>query len=196
MRVEQLDVVGDGTPAFIVWDVLSEHDFKQLEHNGRFARFRPIPKENGTNLYCCEISPRYDFLLSQAMAEAVGKQLRNIVSFYRLNTSKLDTEFRVHCDSVIQGEMTDWACVFYLNDSASSGTAFYEHPVYGRHDESKLAIFNEDDGRWTPYYRYYAARNSMLVYPAKVFHGRFPWRATGDNKRDGRIVVAKFMKEA
>lgn len=180
--------------AFRVENVLSEGDFRRALIAGRKACYQRVSKGSGKYLHLAPVPMIINKPLHEAMEFGTGCRLLEIVSFYRLNSLKLDTEFRVHCDTVIQGEIPDYACVFYLENSGDSGTALFEHPEHGRSDESRLSIFDEDDGKWEVYFRNYAKANSMFIYDSSLFHGRFPWASKGYTKQDGRIVIVKFMK--
>lgn len=182
-------------PAWIIDDVLDLTTLGEARRVGReSSRFQPIDKGNGRVLHCALVPPFIDRQLQAAMERSLARKLRNIISFYRLNTSRLDTEFRVHCDTVIQGELPDYAGVFYLETCQDSGTALYEHPVHGRGDDQGLSIFDEDDGKWSPYFMCPEYENRMFLYKSSLFHGRYPWKARGNTRKDGRIVIVKFMK--
>ena len=132
--------------------------------------------------------------INEKIETKTGMKFRDIASFLRLNTSLIDNEFRVHNDAAIQGVKPTHAAVFYLEDSFVSGTALFSHPEHGKSSD-EVKIFTKDDGLWKPYFNYYARENSLLLYDANLFHGRFPWQAFGKTKYDGRIVLVKFLKE-
>jgi hypothetical protein len=182
-----------------VWEtenVLSENLISELDRIARISRYLAIPQGGGMCLYGAKVPTYIDCYLSEAMEEASNTRLKPIISFLRLNSANHDTEFRVHSDTVILGQLPTHASVFYLETSKDSGTAFFEHPVHGCKDPSKSLIFTQDDGLWVPYKKYNAKRNSLLTYRSELFHGRFPWKARGNSRKDGRIVIVKFMEQA
>jgi hypothetical protein len=180
----------------MVDNVLTDEQALEVRRVGRKAHFQPVPKGNGTFLHLAAVPRFLDNHLHHKTEVHLDLRsgLRNIASFYRLNTRQHDTEFRVHCDRLIQGEQPDVACVYYLESSEVSGTAFFRHPEHGVGDPENLKVFDVDDGKWEPYNWFYARANSMLIYPTSLYHGRFPWVAEGSDKSDGRIVVVKFLK--
>ena len=178
-----------------VESVLSEADLERALTAGRKARYRPVDKGNGKVLYVAPVPEFVNRTLHQAMEFALGRRLLEIASFYRLNSGELDVDFRVHCDSIIQGQRPTHACVFYLEDCDRSGTALFTHPEHGLEDPDQLSVFDEDDGKWEAYLKNYAKANSMFVYDSALYHARFPWVSKGHTRRDGRIVVVKFMRD-
>jgi hypothetical protein len=174
----------------IVENVLPETVFKELEKalDGAFFKSYDV---GGNQLYYHEIPNGVAKLLSDVCSREVGKELSTILSFARLNTPELNTEFRVHADSVIFNQKPTIASVFYLKDSIDSGTALFEHPVYGKkHVAGKNPqIILEDDGKWHAYKKYYAKANTMFIYNSDLYHGRFPWKVNEE-----RIVLVNFMR--
>ena len=43
-----------------------------------------------------------------------------ILSFFRIATDELDTDWRIHCDSIINEVLPDRALVLYMNNSELS----------------------------------------------------------------------------
>ena len=169
-------------------NVLSTKDFEFLKshllHQDR--RFQALDL-GGTHMYAHKVPFGVSLLLDKAIKEATGLNLQSVASFVRLNKKDLDTSFRVHADSDIKNQKIVVAAVFYLEDSEISGTALFKHPIHG-HKASSQLVFTEDDGLWDAYYKYYAKANTMLVYDASFFHGRFPWKVPHERK-----VIVKFM---
>jgi hypothetical protein len=182
--------------AWIKENVLSDYFLADVRRIARKAYYRPYPKGDvGEMLFLAPLPGFVRTLMRQAMEEELGIRLEEVISFFRLNTKRHDTEFRVHCDGIIQGQRPTHAAVFYLDTHRSSGTALFKHPTYGCCDKEQLAIFNEDDGLWDAYFKCPEIANNMFIYRTEMFHGRFPWQARGNAKCDGRIVIVMFMKE-
>jgi hypothetical protein len=172
--------------------VLCKADFTELRDSlyasiGSFQTFNVV----GSLLYHHHIPPEIDQELDRVIDETLGVSHDNILTFARLNTPELNTEFRIHSDGVIFGRKPDITCVYYLKDSDTSGTSLYRHPKYGDRWDSRTSLSNvhlNDDGLWEEYSRYYAKENTMFLYNAQLWHGRFPWKVEED-----RIVIVKFM---
>lgn len=176
-------------------NTLPEDIYKESKAIAKRLRYSPVKVENGEFFFLARVPSFINDSLNKAAEELVGKPLEDIASFYRLNSFIHDTKFRIHCDSEIQGRKPTHACVFYLYTHVDSGTALYEHQVYGREDGASLAIFDSDDGLWKAWHKVYAEENKLLVYKSSLFHGRFPWQCWGTSKEDGRLVIVKFLKE-
>ncbi len=180
----------------IATNVLAPDALAMAKKAARTLRFNPVAKGNGEQLWVAPVPQFVNRRLNQTMESHCGVQLEEIASFFRLNTSRHDTEFRVHCDHLIQNQLPTHAAVFYLETVKDSGTALFRHPIHGDRDEERLSIFDEDDGLWEAYYKCPEVENTMFIYRAELFHGRFPWKARGFDRKDGRIVIVKFMKES
>lgn len=184
------------TDPVVINDVLKPAEYAALRERLKNTSFRPMQKENGTFLYVLPIlHTELDDQLTRIASAHWGRKLEPLLSFARLNTSVHDVDFRVHADSRVVRTLPDVAAIYYLDTIPETGTAFFEHPDYGRtpRDES-LNLFTKDDGKWTPYYHYEQVANSMLVYPSQLYHGRYPWVMPGSSAQDGRIVIVKFLK--
>jgi hypothetical protein len=172
--------------------VLCNSDFVSLRDSlyGSVSGFKPYDVI-GSLLYYQLIPNEIDQEINKVIDESLGIKHKDILTFARLNTPLLNTEFRIHSDGVILGKQPNLACVYYLKTSNSSGTSLYKHPTHGDRWNSRVTpsnVFLEDDGLWEEYHRYYALENSMFLYNAQLWHGRFPWVVTED-----RIVIVKFM---
>ena len=174
---------------------LPDEIYQEAKRIGKTSRYNRILKENGESLFLARVPLFINTTLHIATENTVGKRFKEIISFYRLNSAIHDYEFRIHCDTVIQGQQPTHACVFYLHSSNESGTALYEHRFHGREDAANLAIFDSDDGLWKAWHKVYAKENKLFVYKSSLFHGRFPWRCWGDSRENGRIVIVKILKE-
>jgi hypothetical protein len=173
----------------IASDVMDHTEFRTAVRFGNLGSWHRVDKGNGTDLYYKDAPKQVRAVVHARMERAIGALLHPIVQFYRLNSSVHDTDFRVHCDNVINGKKPHVASVFYLDDITDSGTAFFEHPVYGMSDPDQLIIFDKDDGAWREIARVQSRANSMVIYPATVFHGRYPWQ-----QKQERIVLVSFMR--
>lgn len=134
--------------------------------------------------------------IKYAIRSKVHESLRPIVTFARLNTSDLDTFTRIHSDGHINGVKPAAAMVLYTETSNQYGTAFFEHPEHGKHCISNTAdnVFTSSKG-WEIYSFVPARENTALFYPSNLFHSRYPFKAYGTTRKDGRIVIVSFLEE-
>lgn len=191
MEVEKLEGIGTKFT-----NVLSKEYFKLLDNYCRKASYRRLPKEDNTYMFYTDVPDSVDQIITKVIEDNLNTKIENIYSFVRINTSLHDIGFRIHADSKVFNKQPTLACVFYLNDSDISGTAFFEHPKHGKEaSDDNHWVFTEDDGNWSIHNKVYEQKNSMIVYNSRLFHGRFPWVSYGKTKRDGRIVLVKFMRE-
>jgi hypothetical protein len=194
MEVERSVTIG--TRFTSIDNVLSMQDFLRLRQYCRTSNYKRMPKGNGTFIYYADMPRDINDNINKIINQTLGKNLKDIISFVRLNTSKHDTEFRVHADQDIFGQTPTVAALFYLDSSDITGTAFFSHPVYGNYAKAKEHyIFDEDDGQWSIDEFFNSKANTLLIYDAKLYHGRQPWLSEGINQRNGRIVIVKFMRE-
>ncbi len=132
-----------------------------------------------------------------------GRPVSIVVSFLRMNSSRHDTEERVHCDFEILGEHPDRAAVLYLTDipekfPARTGTAFWGHFDYGSHFEGTNEEAQEilkDCSRTDYDFDFLVShhKNRLVTYPCNRFHSRYPAKAWGrEGKEDSRWVVVVF----
>jgi hypothetical protein len=172
----------------VVENVLPPVLFEKALSYFKSAEYTKLRMSETAEMYYSKLPKPIDSAYHLAVQKALGKPLNTLYAFARLNTESLDTSFRIHADGKILDKQPKWAAVLYLEDSTTSGTAFYEHPIHGRSAVGSPEIFEEDDGLWTAHTKYYAKANSMIVYDALEYHGRFPWQVSGE-----RVVLVRFM---
>jgi len=171
-------------------NVLDEKEFSSIKFylKNSIKDFKSFDVGHDHSLYFHLIPKHVKQKLNKAVMDTVG-DFEDVLTFARLNTPTKNTEFRIHADSKIFGKQPNLAAVFYLDSSTDSGTAFFEHPVYGKtHTPPNPQIITEDDGDWNNYHQYNAIENSMLLYNSDLYHGRQPWAV-----KEERIVIVKFM---
>lgn len=180
----------------VIKDVLNPEIFESAVLLGRTSKFRKVDVGLGDTLYLAEVPKNLEQRLVNAAESVTGLNLSCIQSFFRLNTTELNTAIRIHADSMINGIKPTVAGVFYLESMPGTGTALFEHKIFGRYskDPSRNAIYKRDEG-WVAYQKYEAVANTMFVYNSDFYHARFPWEAYGHDKTDGRIVVVLFMRQ-
>ena len=125
--------------------------------------------------------------------------------FARCSTATVDTGARIHSD---HGMGATHAWVWYSQDPPEDpdptggtlhGTAFFTHKVFGERvqgttEEHERILVEEamDESRWTVRQIAPMKRNRLVVYPADLFHSRYPHDGWGASARNGRVVVVGF----
>lgn len=131
-----------------------------------------------------------------------GKRINNILCFIREAKSSQDDEWRIHNDSIIEGQKPERAIVYYIKspDTELNGTAFWSHNKHGdtypvEEDTSEFdRMLNEDANNmdlWTMKSLVGFKENRLLSYPCNYFHSKYP------NKfEDSRVVLVMFYNFA
>ena len=132
-----------------------------------------------------------------------NKNINNILSFFRIATDELDTDWRIHCDSIINNQLPERAIVLYLSEpglNELNGTALWEHNEYGASlPYSKLnsdlynnLILNEANNleKWKLNSVIGYKQNRLLSYPSNYFHSKYPNKCWAK----GRKVFVMFYK--
>lgn len=132
-----------------------------------------------------------------------NKEINNILSFFRIATDELDTDWRIHCDSIINDQLPERAIVLYLSEpglNELNGTALWDHVDHGNSldykdlscDKFDDLLLNEanDLNRWTLNSVIGYKQNRLLSYPSNYFHSKYPNKCWGK----GRKVFVMFYK--
>ena len=132
-----------------------------------------------------------------------NKQIKDVFSFFRISTDKLDTDWRIHCDSIIQEFIPERALVLYLSKSPYKelrGTAFWEHHKYGEYLPTKYLntdIYNDlikndanDLNKWKLKSVVGLNKNRLVSWPANYFHSKYPNKSW----EKGRKIFVMFYK--
>ena len=139
-----------------------------------------------------------NFIVSQ-LEKFEGKKIYNILSFAREAKKNQDNEWRIHNDTIINGQQPDRALVLYVktNEDKLNGTAFWEHENYGytyiKSDEEEfnrvLKEDSNDKSKWKLNSVIGYRDNRLLSYPCEYFHSKYP-----NEFNDQRVVVVMFYK--
>lgn len=132
--------------------------------------------------------------------ECEGNSIDLILSFIREAREGQDNDWRIHNDSIINGQQPDRAGVLYISDEQSgflNGTAFWEHKIYGDKvndidSEGFDRLLNEDSNNlelWNLKSIIGHKKNRFISYPCEYFHSKFP-----NEFIDNRIVLVIFYK--
>ena len=186
---------------YIIDDFIDKELFeiaKKYLDNGKFVKHTA----GGKNFYVQESPDNFNNYVLRKLAMIEGKELENILSFFRVSTDELDTSWRIHSDLNIKGERPDRAVVLYMaprEQEELHGTALWEHHVYGR--ELPTAITDEDYDRmikvdaekidmWRLNTVIGYQQNRMVSYPSAYFHSKYPNKSW----KGGREVLVMFYK--
>ncbi len=132
-----------------------------------------------------------------------NKRIENILSFFRIATDELDTDWRIHCDSIINGQLPLRAIVLYMSEPGLdelNGTALWEHKELGcslpvdqltskKYDDLILNESNKLDN-WKLNTVIGYKKNRLVSYPSNYFHSKYPNKSW----EKGRKVFVMFYK--
>lgn len=131
-----------------------------------------------------------------------NKQIKCIFSYFRIATDKLDTDWRIHCDSIINDDLPERAIVLHFSDPPNmlTGTAFWNHIKHGdklNKEDLSTQEFNRiltedsnDLNKWSLNTIIGQKKNRLLSYPSNYFHSKYPNKVT----EQGRKVFVMFYK--
>jgi hypothetical protein len=170
-------------------DHLDKNTFNKIKAGDKDFHIQPSNKE-------------FDRYVTSRLSMMEGKEIKNILSFFRVSTDTLDVSWRIHSDLNINGEKPDRALVLYLSPREKEdlhGTALWEHDIYGREipkeitDEDydkmiKLDANNLDRWRLSTVVGY--EENRLVSYPSSYFHSKYP----NISWKEGRKVFVMFYK--
>jgi hypothetical protein len=171
--------------------------YKKLSSN----QFKEIPA--GDKSFWVQFStPEFDALVLNKISTLEGVKRKNIFSFFRVATDKVDTDWRIHSDAIINGERPERALVLYLSPSHMTGlhgTAFWEHKELGEslpedvsfedYDKVLLGDSNNID-KWDLRSVIGYRINRAVMYPCNYFHSKYP----NEGWAEGRMVYVMFYK--
>ena len=136
-------------------------------------------------------------MLASLMRATGGVVVPNSL-FFRITNVGMEKAY-IHSDR----ESGNHTCVCYLTDhEEDSGTAFFMHKRTGLKampsfqemqdmgilDELKEDMVSRDPDKWIQLDYVRGARNRALIFPAPLFHSRFPLEGIGTDLGAGRMV--------
>tara|TARA_R110001599_G_scaffold78399_1_gene213160 strand:+ start:697 stop:1272 length:576 start_codon:yes stop_codon:yes gene_type:complete len=145
-------------------------------------------------------SVAFNEIVSSKISLLEGAPIKNILSFFRVSTDALDTDWRIHCDQKINGEQPDRAVVLFMSPSKSeselSGTAFWKHESYGyslpsssNEEFDRMLLEDSNDlSKWELNTVIGHKENRLISYPSSYFHSKYPNKSW----EDGRVVFVMF----
>jgi hypothetical protein len=181
---------------YIKDNFLPESLFKELLNY--CDKFKEI-KTPGKSFWVKELPEEFINYVKNSLEEVEGKKIKNILCFAREACEGQDNDWRIHNDTIIEGQQPDRAIVLYIkaNENDLHGTAFWEHKVYGdTYIESSAEEFNRmlnedanDQTKWKLNSVIGYKPNRLLSYPSNYFHSKYP-----NEYKNQRIVLVMFYK--
>jgi len=163
-------------------------EFKEVKTPGKSFWIKEVPKE------------LTDYIV-ESLENFEGRKINCILSFLREAKEGQDNDWRIHNDTIIEGQQPDRAIVLFLKSSEDNvhGTAFWEHNDYGyTYSSSDAKEFNRmlkedanDRSKWKLNSIIGYRDNRLLSYPSEYFHSKYP-----NEYKDQRIVLVMFYKYA
>lgn len=157
----------------------------------------------GEKDFWCQFSikPFDDYVISK-LESIENNKIKNVFSFFRISNEEVDTDWRIHADTIIMGEKPDRAIVLYLSESEIKelhGTAFWSHKDMGEtmpkdisDEEFDKILLNDSNNieKWNCKSVVGYKPNRLLSYPCNYFHSKYPNKSW----KDGRVVFVMFYK--
>jgi len=185
----------------VIDNFLDDNTYKATYDKLSSNEFKEVPA--GDKSFWVQFStPEFDRLVLDKISRAEGVKRRNIFSFFRVATDKVDTDWRIHSDAIINGERPERALVLYLSPSTMEGlhgTAFWKHKELGdclpenvSFEEYDKVLLNESNNieKWDLHSVIGYKINRAVCYPCNYFHSKYPnigWT-------EGRMVYVMFYK--
>lgn len=173
-----------------------------------FDTWRPNKGEVGSSVYEGMGFWGDHALMLRALIRHTGGLVVPNSMFFRVTNPGMERAY-IHSDR----ESGAHTCVAYLSDHPGEdyGTAFYRHVPTGLHampsfdemradgsfEQLKADMVSRDPDKWELVDYVRGRKNRALVFPAPLFHSRFPLEGLGTSVDDGRLVwVSHFYKMA
>ena len=150
-----------------------ESEFQEVKTPGK-SFWVKIPSNDFMELVCDKIS------------KIENATIKPILGFFREAKEGQDNDWRIHNDSIIEGQQPDRAIVFYISEEDEeedlNGTAFWEHWKYGEkfedvEPEEFNRLLKEDSNspeKWKLKSVIGHKQNRLLSYPCNYFHSKYP----------------------
>jgi len=141
-----------------------------------------------------------DIAVTSRLEAIEGRPIRNILSFFRMSSETVDTDWRIHSDQKINGEQPDRAVVLFVSENHSdielTGTAFWEHEEYGhvmpsvsnKEFDRMLKEEANDTCRWKLNTVIGHRENRLISYPSSYFHSKYPNKSW----KERRMIFVMF----
>lgn len=142
-------------------------------------------------------------LMLTALMRSVGGVVVPNSMFFRVTNVGMERAY-IHSDR----QSGNHTCICYLSEhDEPSGTAFFMHKRTGLKtmpsfaemqemgilDELKEDMVSRDPDKWIQLDYVRGAYNRALIFPAPLFHSRFPLEGIGHDPSNGRLVWASHF---
>ena len=156
-------------------------------------------KTPGKSFWVKELPSELVHYIERSLEKLEGRDIKSILCFAREAKQSQDNDWRIHNDTIIEGQQPDRAIVLHVkaNEDKLNGTAFWEHEKHGyTYNESGNEEFNRmliedanDESKWKLNSIVGYRDNRLLSYPCNYFHSKYP-----NEFNDQRVVVVMFYK--
>jgi hypothetical protein len=157
-------------------------------------------KTPGKSFWIKMPSDKFVEIVCEKISKIENVIVKPILSFFREAKEGQDNDWRIHNDSIIEGQQPDRALVLYISENNYpnlNGTAFWEHKDYGdRFKDITVGEFNRllttdanDPSKWNLKSVIGHKQNRLLSYPCNYFHSKYP-----NEFLESRKVFVMFYK--
>ena len=164
-----------------------ETEFQEIKTPGK-SFWVKFPTDDFIELVCDKISKIENVVIEP------------ILGFFREAKQGQDTDWRIHNDSIIEGQQPDRAVVLYISEEQEeglNGTAFWEHWVHGEkfenvsiEEQNRLLMEDSNDlDKWILKSVIGHKQNRLISYPCNYFHSKYP-----NEFLESRKVFVMFYK--
>ena len=154
----------------------------------------------GKSFWVKKPSEEFDEFVCHKLSKIENCEIEPVLSFFREAKQGQDTDWRIHNDSIIEGQQPDRAAVIYMSDNnypGINGTAFWEHKEHGDTFENITAeeydrlITNDSNNLdlWRLKSVIGHKKNRLVSYPCNYFHSKYP-----EEFIESRKVFVMFYK--
>ena len=157
-------------------------------------------KTPGKSFWVKEVPAPIMQIIKFELEDLEGHRIEPILGFMREAKEGQDLDWRIHNDSIIEGQQPDRACVLYISDEQEdglNGTAFWEHWKHGEKFENvsieeQNRLLKEDANspkKWRLKSVIGHKKNRLISYPCNYFHSKYPYEFV-----ESIIVFVMFYK--
>ena len=157
-------------------------------------------KTPGKSFWVKMPSDKFMELVCEEICKIENVKIKPILGFFREAKEGQDNDWRIHNDSIIEGQQPDRACVLYISEEQEdglNGTAFWEHWKHGEKFENvsieeQNRLLKEDANspeKWRLKSVIGHKKNRLISYPCNYFHSKYP-----NEFIDSRKVFVMFYK--
>ena len=182
---------------YIIDDFLSKKTFEIVKNNKENFKEVKFPDKS---FWIKEPSPEFIAHFEDRLEVIEGREIMNILAFFREAKEGQDNEWRIHNDTIIEQQQPDRALVFCIQSPSDelNGTALWEHKEHGDtftepdNPEEFNRLLKEDANdrdKWNLKSIIGFKPNRLISYPCEYFHSKYPNEFKGS-----RVVFVMFYK--